>query len=92
MTELMPTNAVSGTTSTALAINWLSNFVIGLIFPAVSDAIHGYIFLIFAGCCAVGFFATLLFVKETKGKSIEELTSRNRNREGEELNGAKRKN
>ncbi|ORY00052.1 monosaccharide transporter [Basidiobolus meristosporus CBS 931.73] len=90
MTELMPTNAVSATSSTALAINWLSNFVIGLIFPAVSDAINGYIFLIFAGCCAVGFVGILFFVRETKGKSIEELTARHRG--GEELNGAKQKN
>ncbi|ORX99531.1 monosaccharide transporter [Basidiobolus meristosporus CBS 931.73] len=78
MTELMPTNAVSVTSGTALAFNWLSNFIIGLFFPTVSRAIHGYTFLIFMGCCLAGFFGILFFVHETKCQSIEELTARDK--------------
>ncbi|ORX90475.1 monosaccharide transporter [Basidiobolus meristosporus CBS 931.73] len=76
ISEMMPTNAVSLTSSLALTLNWISSFVIGLIFPTLSKAMHGYVFLIFASCCAIGFVCTLFFIKETKGKSIEELTIR----------------
>lgn len=71
--EVYPTYAVSAASSVALAVNWLCNFVIGLIFPALQTACGPYVFLIFAGLAFVFGTFIFLFVPETKQKSIEEL-------------------
>ncbi|ORX90354.1 general substrate transporter [Basidiobolus meristosporus CBS 931.73] len=76
ITETMPSNAVSITSTVAQTMNWVSCFLIGLIFPTLFSGMRGYVFLIFAGFNGVGCLAIFLFVKETKGKSIEELTAR----------------
>ncbi|KAG1059590.1 hypothetical protein G6F42_028262 [Rhizopus arrhizus] len=51
--EVYPTYAVSAASSVALAINWLCNFIIGLVFPALQTACGPYVFLIFTGVCAL---------------------------------------
>ncbi|KAI9483210.1 MAG: general substrate transporter [Benjaminiella poitrasii] len=71
--EVFPTYAVSSSSSIALVVNWLCNFIIGLIFPALMDACGAYVFLIFTGISAVCGTFILLFIPETKQKSIEEL-------------------
>ncbi|RCH97292.1 Solute carrier 2, facilitated glucose transporter member 3 [Rhizopus stolonifer] len=71
--EVFPTYAVSASSSIALVINWLCNFIVGLIFPALQTACGPYVFLIFAGLSlAFGLFI-LFFVPETKQKSIDQL-------------------
>ncbi|KAI8379330.1 general substrate transporter [Radiomyces spectabilis] len=71
--EVYPTYAVGAASSAALMVNWLCNFIIGLVFPALQSACGPYVFLIFTG---ITFFVTIFiifFVPETKQKSIEDL-------------------
>ncbi|KAI9012052.1 general substrate transporter [Phycomyces nitens] len=71
--EVYPTYAVGAASSAALVINWLCNFIIGLVFPALQSACGSYVFLIFAGICFCIAIFIFFFVPETKRKSIEEL-------------------
>lgn len=71
--EVYPTYAVGTASSIALVVNWLCNFIIGLIFPSLQIACGSYVFLIFAGICFLVALFVAFFVPETKQKSIEEL-------------------
>ncbi|ORX90142.1 monosaccharide transporter [Basidiobolus meristosporus CBS 931.73] len=79
ISELIPTRAVSTVASSALGLNWLGNFVVGFFFPSLKNTMHGYVFLIFVGCCIAGFVGVLFFLPETKGRSIEEITGHGSN-------------
>ncbi|GAA6064231.1 hypothetical protein JCM10212_000378 [Sporobolomyces blumeae] len=58
----------------ATAITWFFNFVNALVFPLQLVAFKPYgAFYWFAGWNFILFFAVLLFVPETKGRSLEEL-------------------
>ncbi|SAM08437.1 hypothetical protein [Absidia glauca] len=70
--EVYPTYAVGTASSIALVINWLCNFIIGLIFPTLQNACGPYVFLIFAGITFVVAFFVVFFVPETKQKSIDQ--------------------
>ncbi|XP_061439928.1 solute carrier family 2, facilitated glucose transporter member 9 isoform X2 [Rhineura floridana] len=54
-------------------INWLSNFVVGLLFPFIQKGLQTYCFLVFAVVCLAG--ATFLFfvLPETKNKTLAEI-------------------
>ncbi|KAI8987238.1 general substrate transporter [Mycotypha africana] len=71
--EVYPTYAINASASMALAVNWLCNFIIGLIFPALQSALGPYVFLIFTGISAIVTTFILIFVPETKQKSIEQI-------------------
>ncbi|KAI7872604.1 general substrate transporter [Spinellus fusiger] len=71
--EVYPTYAVGAASSSALVVNWLCNFIIGLIFPTLQKACGPFVFLIFAGLSFVAFVFILFFVLETKRKTIEEV-------------------
>lgn len=57
-------------------VNWLSNFVIGLVFPSLQKALYPYTFLVFIALVGFFFAFTFFLVPETKGKSIQEISSR----------------
>lgn len=71
--EVYPTYAVGAASSSALVVNWLCNFIIGLIFPTLQSAMHEYVFLIFMGIAFVVALFIIIFVPETKQKSIEDI-------------------
>jgi len=71
--ECFPTYAVGAASSACLAFNWLCTFIIGLIFPTMLNAMHAYSFIIFAALSAVAFIFVLIFIPETKKKSIDEI-------------------
>ncbi|KAG8134991.1 hypothetical protein E2320_008054 [Naja naja] len=54
-------------------INWLCNFIVGLLFPFIQEGLQTYCFLVFAAICLVG--ATFLFcaLPETKKKTLAEI-------------------
>ncbi|KAI9307812.1 general substrate transporter [Cunninghamella echinulata] len=71
--EVYPTYAVGTASSIALVVNWLCNFIIGLIFPSLQNVTGPYVFLIFAGICLLVTIFVFIFIPETKQKSIDEL-------------------
>ena len=74
LSELMPTRIRSNGMSIALVINQLVSTTLAAIFlPFVS--LHGYssIFFLFGGFTVVYFFAAVLFLPETKGRTLEEI-------------------
>ncbi|KAG1221346.1 hypothetical protein G6F68_020953 [Rhizopus microsporus] len=73
LAESFPTYAVGSASSACLAINWLCNFIIGLIFPSILSGCGPYAFLIFAGLSFIAFVFIFIFITETKQKSIDEL-------------------
>ncbi|ORE05188.1 general substrate transporter [Rhizopus microsporus var. microsporus] len=73
LAESFPTYAVGAASGACLAINWLCNFIIGLIFPTLLSACGPYAFLIFAGLSLVAFVFIFIFIIETKQKTIDEL-------------------
>ncbi|XP_047740713.1 uncharacterized protein LOC108674318 [Hyalella azteca] len=54
--------------------SWLFSFIITLIFAPLQEAIHDYgVYWLFSGMCVVSFFFSVLMVRETKGKTAEEI-------------------
>jgi sugar porter (SP) family MFS transporter len=73
VSECFPTYAVASASSACLAINWLCNFIIGLIFPTLLSACGAYVFLIFAGLALIAFAFVWVFIPETKQKSLDDI-------------------
>lgn len=74
LSELMPTRIRSNGMSIALVINQLvSTTMAGIFLPVVSR--HGYsrMFLLFGGFTVAYFLITVLWLPETKGKTLEEI-------------------
>jgi MFS transporter, SP family, solute carrier family 2 (myo-inositol transporter), member 13 len=74
LSELMPTRIRSNGMSIALVLNQMVSTTLAAIFlPFVSK--HGYssMFFLFAGFTVVYFLVALLFLPETKGKTLEEI-------------------
>ena len=58
----------------ATATTWFFNFVLGVTWPALKAAFTPQgAFSWYAGWCVVGWWLVLLFMPETKGKTLEEL-------------------
>ncbi|KAI7901798.1 major facilitator superfamily domain-containing protein [Cokeromyces recurvatus] len=71
--ELTPTYASSSVGSVATCVNWAMNFLIGQCFPVIFARIAGYSFAIFAVFAILAFTFTLIFLPETKGRSLESI-------------------
>ncbi|XP_063073795.1 solute carrier family 2, facilitated glucose transporter member 9-like [Engraulis encrasicolus] len=59
---------VSGT------VNWLSLFLISMLFPYIVEGLGQYCFLIFVAYCIFSAAFMLYFIPETKGKTMVEIT------------------
>jgi hypothetical protein len=57
-----------------MALNWASNFAVALIFPLMDAGLGDYSFLPFAGALCLFLLLTVVFVPETKGRTIEDIT------------------
>jgi MFS family permease len=71
--ELTPVYASSAVGAIATGVNWAMNFLIGQIFPVIFAKIAGYSFAIFAAVAAIAFAFTMIFLPETKGRSLEDI-------------------
>nr|CAB3266206.1 solute carrier family 2, facilitated glucose transporter member 1-like [Phallusia mammillata] len=60
--------------SIAGLVNWTGNFIVGIAYPPLALAIHGYTFIIFAILLFIFFVFTYFKVPETKGKTIHEIS------------------
>ena len=74
LSEMFP-NKIRGAAMAAATFSlWVSNTLLVLFFPIVNKQINTYgSFWLFAAICTLGFFFIYYKVKETKGKSLEEI-------------------
>lgn len=75
VSELFSQSARPAATSLAVGVNWTANFIVGLGFLPLQEAMGGYVFIIFTVLLA--FFVTFVYYKvpETKNKTMEEITA-----------------
>ena len=71
--EIFPTKVRGEATSVATVCLWLAYFILVFSFPPLFEKIHENAFYIYAGICVAGFVCVWLKVKETKGKTLEDL-------------------
>jgi len=74
ISEIFPSSIRGYAMSIAVGVNWISNFIVALTFPAIEGALGSYTFLLFGAVVFAFTIFTFFLVPETKGKSIEEIT------------------
>ncbi|KAF8342662.1 uncharacterized protein EI90DRAFT_3029786 [Cantharellus anzutake] len=87
--EIFPLTVRSHGVGLSTASNWLNNFIIGLICPALISASPVATFLLFTFSCAAAFFWSLYVVPETRGISLEEMDALFESEGGQESMRAK---
>ncbi|APU22655.1 sugar porter family MFS transporter [Actinoalloteichus sp. GBA129-24] len=79
--EVFPPSVRAVGSSASTMVNWLSNFIVGLSFLPLVDAIgQGQAFWIFAVICALGFWFVARRVPETAGREFDEVDAALRTR------------
>lgn len=72
-TEYFDSKYVATAMSLACIVNWGCNFLVGLLFPYLQQALGPYTFLPFAVVLVVTFVFTALYVTESYGRTVEEI-------------------
>jgi sugar porter (SP) family MFS transporter len=76
ISEIFPNRIRSEGVSVATFFLWLACYILTLTFPVIMKRMGGYAaFWIYAGVCALGWLFIRYRVRETKGKTLEELES-----------------
>lgn len=76
ISEIFPNNIRGLATSVAIVSLWAAYFILVFTFPVLAEVLGAYgPFWLYAGICLLGFFFIKFRVKETKGKTLEELES-----------------
>jgi sugar porter (SP) family MFS transporter len=74
--EYFPTAVRGQAAAIGAAVDWLANFALIETFPAWQRAIGlGWVLICFAALCLMAIMFVLVFVPETKGLSVEEITA-----------------
>lgn len=73
ISEIFPNKARGAATSLAVVSLWVAYFILVFTFPVLFEKLKDNTFYIYSGICAAGFLFVLFKVKETKGKTLEEL-------------------
>ena len=73
--ELFGQSARPLATSLSVAVNWTANFVVGMAFLPLKDALGHYVFLVFTALLCFFWTFTYRRVPETKGKTVEEIAA-----------------
>jgi SP family facilitated glucose transporter-like MFS transporter 8 len=72
--EIFSLNAKKAISPVAQGISFLMSFLVAVFFPTIADAIGmEYTFFIFGACCFFGAIYIIIFLPETKGKSLYEI-------------------
>ncbi|XP_071259805.1 solute carrier family 2, facilitated glucose transporter member 8-like isoform X1 [Salvelinus alpinus] len=74
MSEIFPSRVKGFASSVCVLTNWGSAFIITKTFQDLMDLLTSAgTFWLFSGCCALNIVFTILFVPETKGKTLEQI-------------------
>ncbi|KAI8628497.1 general substrate transporter [Xylariaceae sp. FL1651] len=71
--ELYPARYRAPCMALATASNWFWNFMISFFTRFITDSIHYWYGLVFAGCCLALVLIVFFFMMETKDRSLEEI-------------------
>ncbi len=67
-------NRIRGTAlALAAAAQWVANWLVTLTFPSLARAGLGLAYGLYTAAAAVSFVLVLKFVRETKGRTLEEM-------------------
>ena len=74
ISEIFPNRIRGAAMSIAVGALWLACFVLTYTFPIMKERLGvSGTFRVYAGICAVGFAFILFFLRETKGRSLEQI-------------------
>lgn len=73
ISEIFPNKVRGAATSVAVICLWLAYFVLVFTFPILFERLKDNTFYIYSGICLLGLLFVWFSVKETKGKTLEEL-------------------
>ena len=74
ISEIFPNRIRGIASSVAIVSLWLAYFILVFTFPILAEALGTYgPFYLYAGICLLGFFFVRAKVRETKGRTLEEL-------------------
>ena len=73
ISEIFPNKVRGAATSIAVLSLWAAYFILVFTFPILYHHLGDSTFYIYAAVCAVGFLFISMKIKETKGKTLEEL-------------------
>lgn len=73
ISEIFPNSVRSAATTIAIICLWSAYFVLVFTFPLLFEKAGYWSFYIYAAVCALGFLFVWWKIKETKGKTLEEL-------------------
>lgn len=75
ISEIFPNTIRGKAIAVAVAAQWIANFLVSSTFPALSEWNIGCTYLIYAAFGLLSAIFVLVFVPETKGKTLEEMSS-----------------
>lgn len=75
LSEMFGQGARSAAVSVGALVNWFANFIVGLTFIPMSEALGNYVFLPFTVLLIIFFVFTYFKLPETKNRTIEEVTA-----------------
>ncbi|XP_060749028.1 solute carrier family 2, facilitated glucose transporter member 9 isoform X3 [Tachysurus vachellii] len=55
-------------------VNWLANFIVGLLFPFIQESLQNYAFLVFVFVCVFAAIYIVVVLPETKNKTFMEIS------------------
>lgn len=73
ISEIFPNKVRGEATSIAVVCLWLAYFILVFTFPIIFEKLQDRSFYIYSAVCLLGFIFVWSKVKETKGKTLEEL-------------------
>merc|ERR1711963_783601 len=76
ITELFAQSGRPTATSIAVTVNWSANFLVGLGFAPLQEALGAYVFIIFMIIQLFFILYVYFIVPETKNRTIEEITAK----------------
>ncbi|KAJ5721296.1 uncharacterized protein N7483_009230 [Penicillium malachiteum] len=73
--EVFPSSKRAKGVGLAVAVNWLANFIIGVVVPQMLESIGWGTFLFFGLFCVAAGIFSFLFVPETANRSLEQIAA-----------------